>query len=132
MQEHAIDLLEAACKPEDILTIQRQADDVYINELVKQYIVDLSNATRDHREAALGVSPRASLNLMKGAKAMAMVRGRDFVTPDDVKAIAVPVMAHRVLLSPSARMRGVTQPAVVEEILSAVPVPGGGGGRQPE
>ena len=126
-----IDELSSACKPDDILEIQRKADDVYINELVKQYIVDLANATRDHREAALGVSPRASLNLMKGAKAMAMVKGRDFVTPDDVKAIAVPVMAHRVLLSPSARMRGVTQEAIVEEILAAVPVPGGGGGRQP-
>ncbi len=125
-----IDQLTAACKPEDILDIQKKADDIYINELVKQYIVDLASATRDHREAALGVSPRASLNLMKGAKAMAMVRSRDFVTPDDVKAIAVPVMAHRVLLSPSARMRGITQSAVVEEILNAVPVPGGGGGRQ--
>lgn len=126
-----IDQLASACTPPDILRIQQQADDVYINDLVKQYIVDLANATRDHREAALGVSPRASLNLMKGAKAMAMVRGRDFVTPDDVKAIAIPVMAHRVLLSPSARMRGITQAAVVDEILGAVPVPGGGGGRQP-
>ncbi len=126
-----IDEIRAACEPADILKIQKQADDIYINELVKQYIVDLANATRDHREASLGVSPRASLNLMKGAKAMAMVRGRDYVTPDDVKAIAVSVMAHRVLLSPSARMRGVTQPAIVEEILAAVPVPGGGGGRRP-
>lgn len=126
-----IDQLESACVPADILRIQQQADEIYINELVKQYIVDLANASRDHREASLGVSPRASLNLMKGSKAMAMVRGRDFVTPDDVKAIAVPVMAHRVLLSPSARMRGITQAAVVEEILTAVPVPGGGGGRQP-
>ncbi|MDA1298284.1 MAG: MoxR family ATPase [Chloroflexi bacterium] len=126
-----IDSLKAACRPADIIGLQRHADSVYINELVKQYIVDLANASRNHREAALGVSPRASLSLMKGAKAMAMVRSRDFVTPDDVKAIAVSVMAHRVLLSPSARMRGVTQAAVVEEILAAVPVPGGGGGRRP-
>ncbi len=126
-----IDELSSACTPEDILQIQRSADDIYINELVKQYIVDLANATRTHREAALGVSPRASLNLMKGAKAMAMVKGRDFVTPDDVKAIATPIMAHRVLLSPSARMRGITQEAIVDEIVGSVPVPGGGGGRQP-
>ena len=126
-----IDSLTAACTPADILEIQRQADAIYINDLVKQYIVDLSNASRQHREAALGVSPRASLSLMKGAKAMALVRARDFVTPDDVKSIAVSVMAHRVLLSPSARMRGVTQAAVVEEIMAAVPVPGGGGGRRP-
>jgi MoxR-like ATPase len=126
-----IDMLKAACAPADILDLQRQADGVYISDLVKQYIVDLANASRDHREAALGVSPRASLSLMKGSKAMAMIKSRDFVTPDDVKVIAVSVMAHRVLLSPSARMRGVTQDAVVEEILSAVPVPGGGGGRRP-
>jgi MoxR-like ATPase len=126
-----IDGLKPVCTPADIMDLHRQADGVYISELVKQYIVDLSNATREHREAALGVSPRASLSLMKGAKAMAMIRARDFVTPDDVKAIAVSVMGHRVLLSPSARMRGVTQTAVVEEILAAVPVPGGGGGRRP-
>jgi MoxR-like ATPase len=124
-----IEMLQSACSPADILAIQRQADSIYINDLVKQYIVDLANATREHREAQLGVSPRASLNLMKGSKAMAMVRGRDYVVPDDVKAIAEAVMAHRVLLSPSARMRGVTQQAVVSEILNAVPVPGGGGGR---
>jgi MoxR-like ATPase len=124
-----IDQIEAACAPSDILELQVKADDVYINDLVKQYIVDLSNASRDHRDAALGVSPRASLNLMKGSKAMAMVHGRDYVNPDDVKSIATAVMAHRVLLSPSARMRGVTQEAVIDEILNAVPVPGGGGGR---
>ena len=120
---------EVGASPADILDLQRVADDVYINDLVKQYIVDLANATRDHRDAALGVSPRASLNLMKGSKAMAMVAGRDYVNPDDVKRIATAVMAHRVLLSPSARMRGVTQDGIVEEILNAVPVPGGGGGR---
>jgi MoxR-like ATPase len=126
-----IESLQPACSPSDILDIQKQADAIYINELVKEYIVDLANATREHKEAALGVSPRASLNLMKGAKAMAMLRGRDYVVPDDVKAIAEGVMAHRVLLSPSARMRGVTQQAIVSEILNAVPVPGGGGGRAP-
>jgi MoxR-like ATPase len=126
-----IESLQPACSPADIIDIQKQADAIYINELVKEYIVDLANATREHKEAALGVSPRASLNLMKGSKAMAMVRGRDYVLPDDVKAIAEGVMAHRVLLSPSARMRGVTQQAIVNEILNAVPVPGGGGGRAP-
>ena len=125
-----IDAIKAVCTPAEIMDLQHRVDDIYINELVKQYIVALSNATRSHRDAALGVSPRASLNLMRGAKAMAMLRGRDYVTPDDVKAIAVSVMAHRVLLSPSARMRGVTQGSVVEEILGEVPVPGGGGGRR--
>ncbi|HEU0075645.1 MAG TPA: MoxR family ATPase, partial [Dehalococcoidia bacterium] len=124
-----IDQITAACAPSDILELQVKADEVYINDLVKQYIVDLANASRDHRDSALGVSPRASLNLMKGSKAKAMIHGRDYVNPDDVKGIATAVMAHRVLLSPSARMRGVTQEAIIDEILNAVPVPGGGGGR---
>jgi MoxR-like ATPase len=130
-QSDPIDTLKAACSPADVVRLQHLAEQVYIDALVKQYIVDLANATRTHREAALGVSPRASLSLMKGARARAMLQGRDFVVPDDVKSIAVSVMAHRVLLSPSARMRGVTQEAVVEEVLAEVAVPGGSGGRRP-
>jgi MoxR-like ATPase len=126
-----IDELKPACFPKDVVHLQEQADSVYIDHLVKQYIVDLANATRSHREAALGVSPRASLGLMKGAKAFAMLQGRDYVVPDDVKSIAVAVMAHRVLLSPSARMRGVSQESVVEEVMAETAVPGGAGGRQP-
>ena len=124
-----IDLLEAACAPPDILHLQKMADEIYIDGLVKQYIVELSNATRSHRDASLGVSPRASLNLMKGAKAMALLRGRDYVIPDDVKFIAPAVMAHRVLLSPSARMRGVSQEDLVKEALELTAVPGAAGGR---
>ena len=126
-----IDELKPACLPKDVVHLQERADSVYIDHLVKQYIVDLANATRSHREAALGVSPRASLGLMKGAKAFAMLQGRDYVVPDDVKSIAVAVMAHRVLLSPSARMRGVSQESVVEEVMAETAVPGGSGGRQP-
>lgn len=129
-QADPIDVLTAACSPADLVHLQQQADGVYIDHLVKQYIVDLANATRSHREAALGVSPRASLSLMKGAKALAMLKGRDYVSPDDVKAIAVAVMAHRVLLSPSARMRGVSQESVVDEVVADTAVPGGSGGRQ--
>jgi MoxR-like ATPase len=127
--EDPIDMLEASCTPDDILHLQRMADGIYIDGLVKQYIVELSNATRSHRDASLGVSPRASLNLMKGAKALAMLRGRDYVTPDDVKFIAPAVMAHRVLLSPSARMRGVSQEDLVREALELTAVPGAAGGR---
>jgi MoxR-like ATPase len=130
-QVDPIDRLKPACSPKEVIELERLSDLVYIDPLVKQYIVDLAGATRSHREAALGVSPRASLNLMKGAKAYALLQGRDYVVPDDVKAIAVAVMAHRVLLSPSARMRGVSQESVVEEVMAETPVPGGAGGRQP-
>ncbi len=125
-REHGdpIDSLKPVCTPGDITNLQRQTDEVFIDALVKQYIVELSNATRLHPEAALGVSPRASINLMKGGKAYAMLHERDYVVPDDIKAIAVPTLAHRVLLTPSARMRGVTQETVIKDVLNQVSVPG--------
>ena len=124
-----IDLLMPSCTPGEIVALQQYTDSVYIDELIKQYIVEIANATRSHPDTTLGVSPRASINLMKGAKAFAMLQGRDYVIPDDVKTIAVPVMSHRVLLSPSARMRGVNQSAIVGEALEQVNVPGAAGGR---
>jgi MoxR-like ATPase len=125
-REHGdpIDRLEAVCTPDEITKLQGEADDVYIDELVKQYIVELATATRQHPEAALGVSPRASINLMKGGKAFALLRERDYVVPDDIKAIATATLAHRVLLTPSARMREVTQEAVIADVLNQVSVPG--------
>jgi MoxR-like ATPase len=125
-REHAdpIDALEAVCTPDDVTRLQDQADDIYIDELVKQYIVELATATRQHPEAALGVSPRASINLMKGGKAFALLRERDYVVPDDIKAIATAMLAHRVLLTPSARMREVTQETVIADVLNQVSVPG--------
>ena len=125
-REHVdpIDELEPVCTPEDIANLQARADDVYIDVLGKQYIVELANATRQHPEAALGVSPRASINLMKGGKALAMLYNRDYVIPDDIKAIATATLAHRVLLTPSARMREVTQETVVADVLSQISVPG--------
>ena len=119
-----IDSLKAVCTPDDISKLQLSAEEVFIDALVKQYIVELSNATRLHPEAALGVSPRASINLMKGGKAYAMLHDRDYVVPDDIKAIAIPTLAHRVLLTPSARMREVTQETVVKDVLNQVSVPG--------
>ncbi len=126
-----IDVLTASCAAEEIILLQQYTDSIYIDELIKQYIVEIANATRSHPDTTLGVSPRASINLMKGAKAFAMLQGRDYVIPDDVKAIAVPVMSHRVLLSPSARMRGVNQSNIVDEALEQIAVPGASGGRVP-
>ncbi len=124
-----IDLLSSACSSESIRELQQYTDSIYIDDLIKQYIVEISNVTRSHPDTTLGVSPRASINLMKGAKAFAMLQGRDYVIPDDVKSIAVPVMSHRVLLSPSARMRGINQSSIVNEALEQTAVPGAGGGR---
>jgi len=119
-----INQLAAVCTPDDIVKLQKEADDIYIDALVKKYIVDLADATRQHPEAALGVSPRASINMMKGGKAFAMLQERDYVVPDDIKMLATPMLAHRVLLTPSARMREVTQETVIADALRQVPVPG--------
>ena len=125
-QIHAepIDELTAVANPNDIIQLQNAARDVYVHDLIKEYIVALTNSTRDHPDASLGVSPRASLALMRGAQARSMIGGRDFVSPDDVKSIAEAVMSHRLIISPAARMRGVNGEELVGEVLDSVPVPG--------
>ena len=125
-REHTdpINGLKAVCKPDDVVELQSKADDIYIDPLVKQYIVELTHATRQHPEAALGASPRASINLMKGGKAQALLKDRDYVVPDDIKDIATATLAHRMLLTPSARMRGIAQETVVDDVLNQVPVAG--------
>ncbi|MBI4305780.1 MAG: MoxR family ATPase [Chloroflexi bacterium] len=116
--------LEPVATPVQIAMLQDSARQIYIDDLVKEYIVALSNATREHADAALGASPRASLSLMRGSQARALMESRDYVIPDDVKAIATAVMSHRVIVSPAARMRGVTGESLVGEVLDKVPVPG--------
>ena len=92
--------------------------------LIRQYIVGLVEATRNHSDAALGASPRGSLGLFRTSQALAFIRGRDFVLPDDVKALAQQLLAHRVIVSPQSRMRGVTGTQIVAAVLEQVPVPG--------
>ena len=95
-----------------------------MDELVKDYIVALVNATREYPDVYLGASPRGSLGLYRCGQALAAMQGRDYVMPDDIKSLAVPVLAHRMIISPSARIRNVGTRAVVENIVSAEPVPG--------
>jgi MoxR-like ATPase len=109
--------------------LQTAAKTVYVDQLVRQYIVALTEATRRHGEVSLGASPRASLGLFRTARALALIRDRDYVIPDDVKLLAPAVIAHRLVLSPSARMRGVQSTDVVNDLLSNIPVPGAA--RQP-
>ena len=123
-QTDPINLLKSVCTPSEIVELQSKASDVYIDPLVKQYIVDITQATRQHPEAALGVSPRASINLMKGGKSLALFNDRDYVIPDDIKDIATATLAHRILLTPSARMREVEQETVIANVLDAISIPG--------
>ncbi len=119
-----IDDLTAVANPDDIIQLQNAARAVYVHDLIKEYIVALTNCTRDLPDASLGVSPRASLALMRGAQARSMIDGRDFASPDDVKSIAKAVMSHRLIISPAARMRGVSGEDLISEVLDSVSVPG--------
>ena len=123
-QTHPIDSLEAVATPQDVMTIQEAAKGIYVDQVVRQYIVSLTEATRRHRDVALGASPRASLGLFRASRALALVQDRDYVIPDDIKALAPSITAHRVILSSSARMRGVSSNDVIQDLLSQVPVPG--------
>lgn len=119
-----IDNLSAVTGPKEIIQLQKAARAIHVHDLIKEYIVALTKATRDHTDTSLGVSPRASLALMRGSQARSMIDGRDFVSPNDVKAIAAAVMGHRLIISPAARMRGLTGDDLVAEVLQSVPVPG--------
>jgi MoxR-like ATPase len=123
-QTHPIDSLGGVAGPEDIRELQRAAKTVFVDQLVRQYVVSLTDATRHHTEVTLGASPRASLGLFRATRALALVQDRDYVIPDDVKSLASSVIAHRLVLSPSARMRGVHSTDVVDDLLRTVPVPG--------
>ena len=123
-QTHPIESLEAVAAPQDMINLQDAAKTVYVDQLVRHYIVSIIDASRSHRDISLGASPRASLGLFRAARALALLRDRDFVMPDDVKMLAPSVIAHRIVLSPSARMRGIQAPDVINELINTVPVPG--------
>ena len=121
---HPIESLKPVATPADVEAMQEAAKDVFVDSTVRQYIVRLIEATRTHRDVALGASPRASLGLFRASRGTALVQERDYVIPDDIKDLAPSVIAHRLILSSSARMRGVRSADVVQDLLSQVPVPG--------
>ena len=121
---HPIDTLEAVATPQDVIAMQAAAKEIYVDQVVRRYIVSLVEATREHRDVALGASPRASLGLFRASRAIALVQDRDYVIPDDIRSLAVSVIGHRLILSASARMRGVRSADVVEDLLNQVAVPG--------
>ena len=107
----------------EVIIFTKMAHAVHVAPTLKHYIVELAESTRDHPDVYLDVSPRASLYLLKAARAMAASRGRDYVIPDDIKDLAIPVLAHRILLSPEAQMRGASAEDVLESLLGRVPIP---------
>jgi MoxR-like ATPase len=121
---HPIDSLDVVTNAEEVLELQAAVTDIYVDPLIKQYVVTLVNATREHESVYLGSSPRGSLALMRATQAYAMLEGRDFVQPDDVKLLAYATLGHRVIVSPAARVRSIDSAQIVDECIERVPVPG--------
>ena len=121
---HPVQSLEQVVTVEELLAAQAAVKRVYVDDLIKEYIVALTNATRKHPDVYLGASPRGSLALYKTGRARAAIQGRDYVIPDDIKALAEPTLAHRLIISPSARIKNVDPRALIQETLNSVPVPG--------
>ncbi len=115
--------LDSVTGPEDISKLQQARKNIHISGPVKKYIVDIVEATRKNEALRLGASPRGSLGLMRAGQALAALNGRDYVLPDDVKYLAIPVLAHRLILKEEEELRGLTQESLLEEIISGMPVP---------
>jgi MoxR-like ATPase len=117
--------LGAVVSHEDVARLAQATRQVHVAPSLKSYLVDVSQATRRSAHLALGVSPRATLALQRVARARAAAAGRGYVIPDDVKALAVPVLAHRLIVTPEAQLQGISPADALGEVLRAVPVPGG-------
>ena len=123
-QVHPLQSLEQVVEASELVEAQLAIRTVHVDRLIKEYIVTLVDATRRHDDIYLGASPRGSLSLQIACQARAAISGRDYVIPDDVKALAAPTLAHRLILSPSARIRNADTRSVVADILRSTPVPG--------
>lgn len=117
--------LEAVAAPAEVSRLQDVRRKIHVSGPVREYITDLVRATRDNPACNLGASPRGSLGLMRAGQALAILRQRDYVLPDDIKRLASPVLAHRLILHEDVRLEGKTQEQIVEEVLGRIPVPAG-------
>jgi MoxR-like ATPase len=122
-REHPIHSAHAVVSAEELVEMKRAVGNVRAGEAVREYIVEMVDATRHHPMLQLGASPRGSLDLLHSSQALAALQGRPYVLPDDVKALAIPVLAHRLILRPEARLRQLTGEQVVQELLDSVPIP---------
>ncbi len=122
-RNHPLDELKPCATGADVLVLKQAVHEVRISEELKRYVVDLVGATRTASGAQLGASPRASLSLMKAAQALALFDGLDFVTPEQIQELAVPVIAHRLVMQPQARFSGQTARGLVEEVVKKIRIP---------
>ncbi len=115
--------IEPVCSGQDIIALQEMVKQVYCSPEVRMYVATLVAATRQEPALALGASTRAAIALIHGAQACALLAGRDYIVPEDVQHMAIPVLSHRLVLSPESRMKGVTAQSVVMKVLKSTPVP---------
>jgi MoxR-like ATPase len=122
--QHPVDQIEQVVAVEELLAVQEKIKSVYVDPLIKSYIVELVRQTRRHPDVYLGASPRGSLALYRTSQARAAVQEREYVIPDDIKALTPAALAHRVIIGPAARIKDVDARSVIGEIVDGVPVPG--------
>ncbi len=122
-QENPLASLSSVIEAEELLVLQKLSRQAYVEESVRRYLLAIIRATREHKSIELGASPRASLSLDLASRVLATVRGRSYVIPDDVKYLAPPILGHRLIEKPEAKLRKHSTEAVLEEILAQIPVP---------
>jgi len=123
--EHPLETLEQVASAKEVIEAQQAVKSIHVADELKRYIVELARQTRTHGDVYLGASARGSLALFRAGQARAALHGREFVLPDDIKALAQACLAHRIILGPAARLQDVSAESVVASILEKVPVPGG-------
>lgn len=121
--ENPVGTLESVADTDELLKLQQIVKGIKVEESLKSYIVDIVEATRKSPDAVLGVSPRGSLSLYKAARAWAFIRERDYVVPDDIQEMAVPVLAHRIMMSTGAKMKNISAEEVVKDAVMKIKVP---------
>lgn len=121
-REHPITKIDKVVDGHELLALQKKIWDVNVDETLQDYIVGLAEATRNHPDLSLGVSPRGSLALLKTAQAYAAIHGRDYVIPEDIKTLVPLTLAHRLILTPEAELRGRTAPTILEDVLEKTPL----------
>jgi MoxR-like ATPase len=123
--KHPLEEIGQVVTADEVINAQEGIQSVYMAEDVYSYLVEIVQKTRDHKEVYLGASPRGSLALYRASQARAAMQGRDYVLPDDVKAMVLPTLSHRIILGPGARLRNLTTDSIIQEAVSDILVPGG-------
>lgn len=122
-KEDPLENISAVTTPEEILKLQEERQKIYVSRQISHYIVSLTNATRNYPKIHYGASPRASLHLMKAAQGLAAIKERDFVLPDDIKELFIPVLSHRIIINSKDRLKGITPKIALQEILEQTEIP---------